>query len=53
MSDNETIPQDQEAAEEELPVDGGSSVDPSDTGAAPTAGDPPIIVQGGGSGTPS
>jgi hypothetical protein len=48
MSANENIPQDQEI-EEESPTDGTTSADPSDTVAA--EGDPPIIIQGGGSGT--
>ena len=49
MSDNESIPQDQET-EEESSAPNAASADSADTGAA--EGDPPIIVQGGGSGTP-
>ena len=48
MSANENTEQDQET-QEESPTTGTTSADMSDPVAA--EGDPPIIIQGGGSGT--
>lgn len=50
MSETENVPQDQNS-EEELSDATSTSPDPSDVGGA-DEGDPPIIIQGGGSGNP-
>ena len=48
--DDPTVPQDQESEDEESSDTGAASADPTDLDV--TEGDPPIIIQGGGSGTP-